>query len=274
MLLFGFIALLLFPCLSRADTAENPMEISLISELRSVSAGKPFFVGLHLKHPPGTHTYWKNPGIVGVATSVDWELPPGFIAGEIRWPVPKVVKMAGHDAQGYEGEALLMIRITPPEVITESSVKITAKASWMCCGKTCHPANKMPFSIMLPVGAAEEADPSAGLLFEKFRRLVPKAESGWKEISAKRDGGKIILTLDPIYRQSDPILNPSDIRFFTADGQVNSDRKQEVRMLAEGVIVMTLDVSETAPKHAVSLPGVVVIPTGKTQRLIEIDPRY
>lgn len=269
-----FIAFLLISCALRAEEIDKPLEIELISEVGTICAGKPFFLGLHLKHPPGTHTYWKNPGIVGISTSIEWELPLGFHAGEIQWPAPKVVKMGGHDAQGYEGETLLMIPITPPAEIAGASVKITAKASWMCCGIGCHPATNIPFAITLPVGDITATDSASRLLFKKFRSQIPKAESSWKEISAKREGGKIIVTLDPVFRQPDPFLDPANIRFFTADGQVNSERKQEVSMTAQGVIVMTLDASETAPKLSKSLPGVVVIPTGKTPRLIEVDPLY
>lgn len=275
MKLVGFIACLLISCPLGAEEADKPLEIALVSEVSGIRAGKAFFLGLHLKHPAGSHTYWKNPGIVGISTSIEWELPPGFHAGEIQWPAPELVNMAGHDAQGYEGETLLMIPITPPDGIAATSVKISAKASWMCCGNTgCHPAWKVPFQITLPVGDVVAADPAKGPLFEKFREQIPKPESGWKQISAKRDGAKIVLTLNPKYRHPDPFLNPSNIRFFTADGQVNSDKKQEVSVSAEGVIVMTMDASETAPKHPESLPGVVVIPTGKTPRLIEVDPRY
>ena len=89
-----WIALLpaiLLASLSHGGETEKPLEVSLISESRSIRAGRPFFLGLHLIHPPGSHTYWKNPGIVGLATTVEWDLPPGFSAGEIQWPAPQAV---------------------------------------------------------------------------------------------------------------------------------------------------------------------------------------
>lgn len=270
----GFVALMIFPIALCAEEADKPLGINLISEVRSISSGKPFFLGFHLKHPQGSHTYWKFPGIVGIATQIEWGLPAGFTAGEIQWPAPQVVKMAGHDAQGYEGETLLMISITPPKEIAGTSVEISAKASWMCCAKTCHPATKIPFSIRLPVRDAAEIDSSNVKLFQRYRKQLPSPASGWRTIAAKRDGAKIILTLEPAFREPDPFMNPGEIRFFTSDGQVNSERIQQVKVSPEGVIVMTLDASEMAPKQAVSLPGVVVISTGKSPQLIEINPRY
>ncbi len=270
----GLLTALLLPCLLRADEAEKPLAVSLISETRSIAPGKPFLLGIHLIHPPGSHTYWKNPGIVGLATSVEWDLPPGFRAGEIQWPAPQVVKMAGHDAQGYEGETLLLIPLTPPEKLTEASVQITARISWMCCGKTCHPAMNVPFSITLPIGNAE-SDPATLPLFEKTKRFLPGPPNGWKQISVKREGGKILLTLDRGKGQRDPFWSENTpIRFFTADGQVDSDQKQETRTSADGITVMTLIPSETGPDRPGSLPGILEIPTGKSADFVEINPAY
>src|SRR5690606_2221484 len=98
------VSLLALPSLVTADTAGNPLDIRLISETRSIRAGGTFFLGLHLRHPVGAHTYWKHPGIVGLATQIEWDLPAGFVAGPIQWPAPEPVKMAIYQAQGYHGE--------------------------------------------------------------------------------------------------------------------------------------------------------------------------
>jgi DsbC/DsbD-like thiol-disulfide interchange protein len=274
MRLICLFAILLSSALLHGEKDGNPLKIELISEVKSIVAGQLFFMGLHLDHPTGTHTYWKNPGVVGLATTVSWDLPPGFKAGEIQWPAPQLVKMAGYLAQGYERETLLMIPITPPEKLTDSTVKITAKVSWMCCGKTCHPAVDVPFSITLAVGNAEP-EPSTQPLFKQFRPRVPKPPHAWTEVSVKRDGGKIILTLVPELRQRDPFWTENtSCRFFTLDGQVDTDRKQETRTSEDGTIVMTLIASTTGPKDSSHLPGVVEMPTGKMPRWIEINPAY
>ena len=70
------------------------LEIALISEVKSIKAGESFTVGLHLKHHKGFHSYWKNPGVVGLPTSIKWDLPKGFTAGEIQWPYPELTMMA------------------------------------------------------------------------------------------------------------------------------------------------------------------------------------
>lgn len=251
------------------------LKAELISEAAAVAPGQTVVVGLHLQHPAGTHTYWKYPGIVGLATRIEWSLPEGVKAGELQWPAPQKVMMASYETQGYEGETLLMCPITVPDEFKEKTLVLKAKVSWMHCGRTCHPATDQPFSISLPVSDAVKADASNQPLFEKFRAKIATPSTEWKRISIERKGGQILLTLEPVLRQRDPLWNdhPS-IRFFTADGQVDSDQEQKVQVSPEGVIVVTLVASTTGPKNPTTLPGVLEIPTAEAPRYVEINPRY
>lgn len=251
------------------------LRAELISEVTSAAPGKTFIVGLHLQHPPGTHTYWKHPGIVGLATRIEWSLPEAVKVGEIQWPAPQKVMMASYETQGYEGETLLMCPVTLPAGFREKTLVLNAKVSWMHCGKTCHPVTDQPFSITLPVGDAAKANPSNQPLFERFRAMIPTPPMEWKRISVERKGDRILLTLDPVLRPRDPSWSDHPpIRFFTADGQVDSDQEQSVQVSPEGVIVMTLATSTTGPRNPSSLPGVLEIPAGKAPRYVEINPGY
>ncbi len=269
MRLIGLLAALTLTEVLSAGVADNPLKIELISEAKSIAAGKTFSLGLHLLHPPGSHSYWRNPGIVGLATQVEWEMPPGFHAADIQWPAPQIVKMASYEAQGYEGETLLIIPITPPNNLSASTATITAKVSWMCCGKTCEPAVKIPFSITLPVSDAASTDPSTAPLFQKFRALIPRNDPSWKA-TVRRQAGKIILTL----KSPGMVSHPSAMHFFTADGQVDSNQNQQLEILSNDAVRIILIPSETTPEHSVSLPGVVSFSTGDSKTYIEVNPPY
>ncbi len=277
------LAILLFPFLLPAAGQEPetpvktdpPLQIRLVSENSAIAPGKPFRLGLHLIHAPGTHTYWKHPGIVGLPTTIRWELPPGFTAGEIQWPAPQVVKMGNHNAQGYEGETLLVVPITPPPVLSVSSATLSAKVSWMCCGKSCSPANDVPFTITLPVSDTPRLDSSVAPLFGQFRSKIPGPPKDWKSITTTRAEDEITLTLMP--RESITSLELSGLRFFTADGQVDSDGDQRTRVSPEGVVVITLPRSKAGPAgpaEPATLPGVLVVPGGKPPSSVEISPAY
>lgn len=263
----GFFAVLLISARAVAEEAPK-LEVKLISETRGVVAGKTSYVGLHFKHPLAAHTYWKHPGIVGLPTEIKWELPTGFVAGEIEWPMPQVVKMATYEAQGYEGVTLLMIPITAPAELAAGTVTLKAKVSWMCCGKVCEPAVDVPFSLTLPVNEVVEKDPATGEMFEKSRALVPQRKSGW-EATAKREGQEILLSLKipagEVVRR--------EVRFFAANGQVDSDREQAVEWQDDGSLRMKLFVAETGPKDLKTLSGVLIF-SGEGETLaIEINAK-
>lgn len=246
-------ALMILPAL-----AENPLSVKLVSEAKAIAPGQTFMVGLHLQPPQGFHTYWKHPGIVGLATSVEWSLPPGFTAGTVQWPAPESVKMARYTAQGYRGDTLLMVPVTAPRDLTnKAAVDLTARVSWMCCSSQCHPAAKVPFTITLPVADSGQTDPVTHSLFEKFRAKLPAADPAWSS-TIERDEKRIILTL----KSTDPALTRevSDLgalRFFTADGQVDSDGEQKLTLGPGQTLRLELPVSASGPAALKDLPGVL-----------------
>lgn len=240
-----------------AEEAKNPLTIDLVSENRSIAAGQTFYVGLKLSHPPGFHSYWKHPGIVGVPTTVEWSLPPGFKAGEIEWPAPESVKMAVYDAQGFHGETLLMIPITAAETLTAGSVLLEAKVSWMCCGKACSPANQVPFSIELPVADAAEIDPAMHELFETYRAKVAQPDAAWTAKVEKAEKGFVVSFSKTDGSSVGELADFGNVRFFTEDGQVDSDENQSVSRTANGALRLELTGSEYGPENPTSLPGVI-----------------
>jgi DsbC/DsbD-like thiol-disulfide interchange protein len=180
-----------------AKLCAEPLSIELVSEVTSIQPGKPFYVGLHLKHQEHYHTYWKFPGIVGVPTDMAWKLPPGWKAGPIEWPAPERVMMFQIKAQGYHGEVLLPMKITPPkELVPGAKVTLQGKATWMCCGLDCNPGFT-DLSLTLPV---EQLPPPLDTrweaLFSKARADLPQPLAGF-EATATRDGQRVTLRVTP-----------------------------------------------------------------------------
>ena len=50
--------------------AQVGLKIGLVSEVTSIKPGQPFHVGLFIQHEKGWHTYWKQPGVVGVQIAI------------------------------------------------------------------------------------------------------------------------------------------------------------------------------------------------------------
>lgn len=226
--------------------AEKPLELTLVSEVTSVQPGRPFYVGLHLRHGTGYHSYWKFPGIVGVPTSIRWELPPGFKAGEIEWPEPESVLMFQIRAQGFERDVLLPVKITPPANLQAGdTVRLAGKASWMVCAKTCHPGFG-DVTLELPVNQEAAAhDEKWRARFEQERARVARSTDAWKATAVEK-GQSVTLTLAPASPAARKLTGESaaKIIFFTEDGWIDSDKPQPVKLGKEGALTITLTRSD------------------------------
>ncbi|NJR41309.1 MAG: hypothetical protein HC767_00310 [Akkermansiaceae bacterium] len=88
----------------------------------------------------------------------------------------------------------------------------------------------------------------------------------------KKGKGTILLTLKKPSEVAQ-IPNTDQIRFFTGDGQVDSNAKQQIKILPTGEIQILLTVSEMAPKDRTNLPGVVTF-RGDLFLNLEIAPSY
>jgi thiol:disulfide interchange protein DsbD len=114
-------------------------------------------VALRLKHDPHWHTYWQVPGDSGLPTTIKWALPEGWSAGPIQWPVPQRLAAGPLMNFGYEGEILLLTRLTPPaNVKPGDTVTLQARADWLICKDVCIPESGS-FALEVPARAATVA---------------------------------------------------------------------------------------------------------------------
>ncbi len=145
----------------------------LVAETATVVPGEPFTAGLLLKMVPGWHTYWQFPGDAGIPTEIKWQLPDGWKAGPIQWPIPLKLDEPGNiQIYGYHDDVLLMVELTPPPKIDASTAHLAATADWLVCEKICIPGSG-EVQLDLPVGA--QATAANQELFTKFRDRLPRA---------------------------------------------------------------------------------------------------
>ena len=237
--------------------AQTGLTLQLVPETTAIVPGEPFRVGLFIQHEKGWHTYWRQPGIVGVPTSLEWELPEGFTAGALEFPEPESVMMFHIKAQGYERDVLLQTVITPPaELKVGDTLELKGKATWMCCGNTCHPGH-MGVSLKMPVAMKAEADAKWQPVFKKERAAYARTSEAWT-VTAKEEGLKMTLTLSPA-PGARAFSADERVTFFTEDGWINSDEPQPQEVTPEGGLTLHLTradvfLSKTVPDQ---LKGVV-----------------
>ncbi|MCB1096581.1 MAG: hypothetical protein KDN22_13475, partial [Verrucomicrobiae bacterium] len=176
--------------------------------------------------------------------------------GEIEWPRPELTMMAIYPVYGYENQILLPVSITPPASLdpkTDREVTLEAAASWMCCGKTCHPGFTTVKITLPTVGKEEKLEPTAARpLFIEAREALPLKTDAWN-ITASTVEGKVIAQVVPA--SGGPanleILKASaaDVYFFSSDGLIDSRATQEISDLPGAVgFRIILSIFEHAPE--------------------------
>jgi thiol:disulfide interchange protein DsbD len=174
--------------------ATGNVKAHLVSEVGAIEPGHSFWVALEFNIRDGWHTYWRNPGDSGQATSLKWQLPAGFTAGDIVWTTPHRFELPPLVNYGYAVHAVHLVEITAPKDLKPgAAVTLSAKASWLVCSDVCIPEDA-DLQLKLPVAASTGAvDASDAALFTAARSELPVAEPA--ATSARIRGGQLIVAL-------------------------------------------------------------------------------
>ena len=241
-------------------SSDNPSphsEATLLSEVSSIAPGEPFTVGLRIQLEEGWHSYWKNPGDAGEATSIEWTLPDGFEAGPIQWPYPHRVPFGPMTSYGYSGEVVHPVTITPPDTLSPGrSVTLAGQASWLVCDEICLPAEG-EVQRTVSVASSPEPDPEAETI-AAARSKQPERVDRWT-VQAARSSGSYTLALTP------PAGVQPDLDgtyFFPGEEEVLDYAAPQPLSRAGDTYLLSLQQSDYAQGPADTLRGVIVAPEG------------
>ena len=179
---------------SGSALATDNVKAELVSETGAIGPGQSIWVALKLDIRDGWHTYWRNPGDSGQATSLSWRLPPGFTAGDILWSTPHRFDLPPLVNYGYAQHAVHLVQITAPRNLNPGgTVALAAKASWLVCSDVCIPETA-DLRLNLPASAnAAAADPKEAAFFAAARSDLPNPQPA--PTHARIQNGQLVITL-------------------------------------------------------------------------------
>jgi thiol:disulfide interchange protein DsbD len=173
----------LLPAGAEAGPAVHPVKASLVAETKGFLPGQALTVALRLEQEPGWHTYWRDPGDAGLATTVDWDLPTGVKAGPLLWPKPMVFKdPGGLTGYGYLDEAFLLTEIKIPAAYADEKLTLKAQANWLVCKDVCIPGDagvSLVLAKLSPNGLSANA-----VQFAQLRPRLGLPPAGYKPSGA------------------------------------------------------------------------------------------
>lgn len=158
----------------------------------SAAPSQPLHTAISMKHAPGWHSYWLNPGEAGLATTIKWKLPTGWKAGELGFPVPTRFHAGGLASFGYEGDIMLPVTLTPPAGF-EGKAQLTAVLSWLACSEDGCVPGKAELSMEITAGNPQPG-PAAAEILAAIDRL-PRPAGDAVPLMVTEDGKSLTLTL-------------------------------------------------------------------------------
>jgi DsbC/DsbD-like thiol-disulfide interchange protein/cytochrome c biogenesis protein CcdA len=171
---------------------DGKVEVRLVAESTNVEPGQVLRVGLVVKPDAHWHTYWKNGGDAGFPTSIEWTLPPGFVAGPIQWPIPERIEVGGVVSYGYDGEHVLLVDVRAPDKLPDGPLTLSAKVEWLMCREECIPGKA---DLVLAPGLDPPAAPE---LFQRARERLPRhLDEAPVAVSVAREEAGPVFRLEP-----------------------------------------------------------------------------
>jgi thiol:disulfide interchange protein len=168
------------------------VKAQLVADTQHIEPGQKFHLGVLYTIVPKWHIYWKYAGDAGIPTQIDWQLPPGFQAGPLQWPLPsREQEPGGLEVFDYNSEVLLFTEVQAPQQLPSGPIELSAKSNWLVCERQCVPGDAQ-LSLKLNDGGQGPANQD---IFAKYSASVPKTGSppAGYSVSMKPSGNQMVV---------------------------------------------------------------------------------
>ncbi|MFW2851743.1 protein-disulfide reductase DsbD family protein [Sphingomonas sp. TX0543] len=173
----------LMTMVAQPAAADQHVAMRLVAETPRPAAGGTVTLAFDAVPAPGWHAYWQNPGDAGVGTRLAWTLPSGARAGELRYPVPQRLLIAGLMNYVFERPFAMLVDVQIPAGLAPGTpLPISVKADYLVCtADLCVPETQtLQTALIVGDGAA---DPALRARFDAWRRALPQplgASATWQ----------------------------------------------------------------------------------------------
>lgn len=225
---------------------QNAIQPELVLESHSVPGGE-VELAILMHTTPGWHGYWLNPGDAGLPMSVEWTLPKGWSVGELRYPVPGRLLVAGIENYVYEKDYAVLTRLRVPAGANDQA--IAAKLRYLACtDRICVP-EQAEVSLNVPTQGKVEADPR----FDEWRRALPRPLASVAHFRKTGDRIEIAVPLPQSVTIGQPYFYPA------TDGPIDYGAQQAFRRDGD-LLIASLKQRKGEPAE---LKGVLALGDGR-----------
>ena len=252
-----------------APVRTENVEAELHASHVQFAPGERITLALRLKMREGWHTYWRNAGDSGEATDIAWNLPEGFKAGPILWPIPHVEPVGPITNYGYEGEILLPMELETPARLGEGEVVLSARVRWLVCSDVCIP-EEAQLQLPLRVGKGVIDVPWAARIGQALSDL-PQMVPMEGVLRRNEDGSALLSGKVPQWEKS----KTRGLYFFPFARDQIEHAAAQPGMIKAGAFALTLQPQPNGLLGQQALSGLlsaeVLTPKGWKTQAVEIS---
>lgn len=103
----------------------------------------------------GWKTYWRRPGIAGIAPRFNWSDSTNLEEVTLHWPRPEVFDQSGFSSIGYRRQLILPFEVVPQR--DGAPIQIDTRVEIGICREICIPAT-LRLQAELPAGGAPDSE--------------------------------------------------------------------------------------------------------------------
>jgi thiol:disulfide interchange protein DsbD len=196
-------------------------QVSLLLGAESAKPGDTVMAGVQLRMDSGWHTYWRSPGAAGSPTAIEWHLPTGIQAGQIKWPLPEKLTEQDLTTYIYKNEVVLLVPLTLSKELKPGPLELKASVSWLECAVQCVPGHA---DVQAPLVIGSETKPSqSASLLQTWQSQVPRTNNAlataarW-DAPAKEDARPLRIQWHPDGAVSEVDFFPDNSESFEIQG--------------------------------------------------------
>jgi len=171
-LLTGVVAHAQSAALQASGAQANHIQAELVAD-GPAAPGGPLTLAIHFRPEPGWHGYWSNPGDAGYGMRLAWDLPQGWRAGDLQYPVPRQLVIAGLMNHVYEGPYAVLVPIeVPASALIDAFAPIAVQAEWLACTDEICVPERATLTLRIATGhvpGSAGRDPR----FDQWRAAIP-----------------------------------------------------------------------------------------------------